>query len=234
MVEAHGTDVMTDEYAAGRLYDRWLAGWGPTSLYIRWYLRHRPARELPYLLRALGDGSFGAVLDVGCALGTYLAEMYRLGHGRALLAGVDTGTALIAEARTRLAPIVAPTGGGLELKVASASSLPFDDETFDAAMCNGVAKYLDDRAFERYVSEALRVLRPGGRMCVSDFTPAKGWRAETTAKASGFPLGNLREPGNMADTMRSLGFVDVAEYGMPKVRRFPFGDGGAAGSRPTV
>lgn len=220
-----------DEYAAGRQYDKWLAGWGPTSLYIRWYLRHRPARELPILLEALGPGPFERVLDVGCACGIYLEEMHRRGHGRTLLAGVDTGTELIADARRRLARLV---GGPdrLDLRVASASSIPFDDASFDVVMCNGVSKYLDDDAFRSYVSESFRVLRPGGRMCVGDFTPASGPRVRATARTAHFPLSNLRETHVMARALTSQGYTQVVEYTLPKLRRLPFGDGGAAGTRP--
>lgn len=231
MVEDAG--VSGDEFAAGRQYDRWLTGWGLTSLYIRWCLRHRPARELPQLLAVLGEGPFERILDVGCACGVYLQELYRLGHGSVLLAGVDTGEALIADARKRLSVLVSQEGR-LDLRVASASALPFGDGTFDAVMCNGVSKYLDEQTFSSYVSEAFRVLRPGGRMCVNDLTPASGPRAEVTAKAAHFPIENLREPCVVARVVTAHGFVDVVEYGMPKVRRFPFGDGGAAGSRPSA
>ena len=66
-VDAQGERA--NEFLVGRQYDRWLTGWGPLSLYMRWYLRHRPARELPGLLGVLGTGPFASVLDVGCASG---------------------------------------------------------------------------------------------------------------------------------------------------------------------
>jgi hypothetical protein len=82
--------------------------------------------------------------------------------------------------------------------------------------------------------EALRVLRPGGRMCVNDLTPASGRRATATAGAGRFSLDNLRDTDAVAERLKAQGFVAVAEYAMPKVRRFPFGDGGAAGSKPSA
>jgi SAM-dependent methyltransferase len=50
--------------------------------------------------------------------------------------------------------------------VASATELPYEDETFDAVMSNeAISHYLE---YERFIGEAHRVLRPGGTLLVTD------------------------------------------------------------------
>ena len=70
-------------------------------------------------------------------------------------------------------------------------------------------------------------------MGLRDFTPAPGRRAEAIAKAAHFDSANLRESSQVAAVLIGAGFVDVVEYSLPKLRRFPFGQGGAAGSKPS-
>lgn len=55
---------------------------------------------------------------------------------------------------------------GLEVQVASAADLPFEDDSFDAAWTMSTLMHLDGDGFDRAVAELGRVVRPGGLVAV--------------------------------------------------------------------
>jgi SAM-dependent methyltransferase len=115
---------------------------------VEWYEDFRPSLndgELDALRRLLGHGE-GRCLDLGCGTGVALPELLRLGW---TTAGVDISEKMLRRARAH----------GAELHRASAESLPFDDESFDAAVSLWLHTDVDD--FPAILHEAVRVLRPG-------------------------------------------------------------------------
>jgi ubiquinone/menaquinone biosynthesis C-methylase UbiE len=97
------------------------------------------------------------VLEIGVGLGTDHIQFARAG---AALHGVDLtqkGIELVAR-RLEL------EGLQSALQVADAEQLPFADASFDVVYSWGVLHHTPDTP--RAVAEALRVLRPGGRICV--------------------------------------------------------------------
>jgi SAM-dependent methyltransferase len=99
--------------------------------------------------RLLGPGP-GRCLDLGCGTGLHLATMLELGW---TTTGVDVSSDQLRLAGDR--------HGEVELVQADASSLPFDDGTFDAVASIFTHTDMDDYAGA--VREAARVLVPGGR-----------------------------------------------------------------------
>src|SRR5205809_5533821 len=88
-----------------------------------WYEGFRPALkpdELDALMRLLGTGD-GRCLDVGCGTGVATTVAVELGWSAV---GVDVSAELLEVARRR----------GLEVVEGSAHELPFEDESFDAAI----------------------------------------------------------------------------------------------------
>lgn len=51
---------------------------------------------------------------------------------------------------------------GVEFRVADAHSLPFEDGSFDVVLSNLTVHHLGDP--DKFLAEAFRVLRPGGRL----------------------------------------------------------------------
>jgi SAM-dependent methyltransferase len=96
------------------------------------------------------------VLEVGVGLGTDLVRFARAG---AHVTGVDLTEHAVALARRRLELEGLPG----DVSVVDAEALPFPDGAFDRVYSWGVLHHTPDTA--RAVSEALRVLRPGGRLC---------------------------------------------------------------------
>lgn len=102
-----------------------------------------------------------SALDVGCGSGTALARLAAVVGSSGRVAGVDTSRALIDEARRRL-----PPGLVTHLQQGSAEALPFPDADFDAVRADRVLLFVPDAA--RAVQEMARVVRPGGRVVVTE------------------------------------------------------------------
>jgi len=102
------------------------------------------------------------ILDTGCGLGMYVRAFRRFSDE---VYGIDLDPDRITQASRELP----------NLQVASAERLPFEDNSFDVALSHEVWEHVgDDRAAAR---EAVRVLRPGGRLVV--FVPNRLWLFET-------------------------------------------------------
>jgi ubiquinone/menaquinone biosynthesis C-methylase UbiE len=98
-----------------------------------------------------------SVLEIGVGLGTDHMQFARAG---ARLHGVDLTERGVELVRRRLAL----EGLTSELQTADAEQLPFPDNTFDYVYSWGVLHHTPDTP--RAMREAIRVLRPGGRICV--------------------------------------------------------------------
>ena len=94
----------------------------------------------------------GRVLEVGCGEGRVCRDLGARGHR---LTGLDASPTLVRAARER-----DPRG---EYVVGRAEALPFTDAAFDLVVSYNALMDVDD--MPRAVSEAARVLRPGGRLC---------------------------------------------------------------------
>ena len=105
------------------------------------------------------------VADLGCGAGidTLLAARAVAPTGRAV--GVDLLPEMIERARAHAAEAHV---GNVEFHHAEMESLPLPDDSMDVVISNGALNLSARKS--RVLAEALRVLRPGGRMCVSDLT----------------------------------------------------------------
>lgn len=112
----------------------------------------------------LGPGK--RVLDVACGTGT--SSRWLAGSG-AKVVGCDFSPAMLARARTR-----AP---GIELVLGDALKLPFESGSFDAATISFGLRNVADVPLA--LAEMRRVVRPGGRLAVCEFShpPGRAGRA---------------------------------------------------------
>lgn len=119
-------------------------------------------RRLAMILEAAGERAVGRVLDDGCGIGIYLERLAE--RARAAI-GVEYDGERAADAGRR----------GQAAACAAGEALPFPSASFDLVLSHEVLEHVtDDR---RAVTEAVRVLKPGGRMIV--FVPNRGYPFET-------------------------------------------------------
>lgn len=151
MVDATSQGIRFDDGAA---YERYMGTWS----------RLAGASFLDWLAPAKGS----CWLDVGCGNGAF-TEMIVDRCAPASVDGIDPSEAQLAHARTRLAT------RGARFRVGDAMSLPFGDDTFDAAVMPLVIFFVPDP--RKGVAEMARVVRGGGTVS------AYAWDME----GSGFP-----------------------------------------------
>jgi ubiquinone/menaquinone biosynthesis C-methylase UbiE len=106
------------------------------------------------------------VLDVGCGWGGTIASLNEE-LSSASLVGLNIDARQIARARAR---VKARHGNSIDFVEGDACAMPFDSGTFDVVIALECAFHFSDRS--RFLSEARRVLSPGGRLVVADFVPA--------------------------------------------------------------
>jgi SAM-dependent methyltransferase len=102
------------------------------------------------------------ILDAGCGLGMYVRAFRQFSNE---VYGIDLDPDRIAQASRELP----------HLQVASAERLPFEDDSFDVVLSHEVWEHVSDDCAA--AGEAVRVLRPGGRLVV--FVPNRWWLFET-------------------------------------------------------
>ena len=147
-----------------------LSGWGPALLNLGYYgpvpllggIAAAQRRLVRKAVGLLGVNADDRILDVACGRGESSSILKQM-HPASTVTGVDLLDENIAFA---LAHFSAPSG--LSFQTGDAMSLAAPDGSFDRVICIEAAFHFPDRA--RFLRESFRVLRPGGRLVVVDFT----------------------------------------------------------------
>ena len=130
--------------------------------YDGWFVNNHNVLESEVLLvKQLVDPP-GEALSVGCGSGLFEARL-REDHGVVIGRGVEPSEGMARIARDR----------GLDVTIAPAEALPFDEGQFDTVLMNGITAYVD--TLSRAVAQARRVLRPGGRIVMCDVPATSGY-----------------------------------------------------------
>jgi ubiquinone/menaquinone biosynthesis C-methylase UbiE len=108
---------------------------------------------LPWALQ--GNELRGDVLEIGCGSGAMAAEVLRR-FPDVRLTATDYDQSMVEAAQRRLAVF----NSRVEVRQADATSLPFPEASFDAALSFIMLHHVVD--WERALVELVRVLRPGG------------------------------------------------------------------------
>ncbi|MFF8788868.1 class I SAM-dependent methyltransferase [Streptomyces sp. NPDC015125] len=114
--------------------------------------------EEPVVHRLLDRGPVGTALDAACGTGRQTAALTARGYR---VIGVDQSPEMLAQAH-RKAP-------GAEFRRGRLEDLPLDDDSVDLAVCSLAMTHLPD--LSAGIAELARVIRPGGRIILSDMHP---------------------------------------------------------------
>lgn len=114
------------------------------------------------------------IVDLGTGTGDLAFSAAQLAHGRARILGLDFSMQMVRLAQAKRAQ--AKFGSTTAFIQASAMSTPLQSEVFDGAMSAFVLRNISDLSL--FFTEALRVLKPGGKFVSLDmFPPSAGWFA---------------------------------------------------------
>jgi arsenite methyltransferase len=163
------------------------------------------------------------VLDLGSGAGNdaFIARHEVGPEGRVL--GVDMTSEMIAKARANAAKL---GYRNVEFRDGQIEQLPVDSGSIDVVISNCVLNLVPDKG--RAFAEVFRVLRPGGRFCVSDIVATGELPApvrEVAALYVGCVAGAMAETGYLA-LLQTTGFEDVR---VGEARSIPLSDEALAG-----
>ena len=159
------------------------------------------------LADAAGVAAGQRALDVGCGPGALSAVLVeRLGSDH--VAALDPSEPFVEAARRRLP--------GVDIRLASAESIPFDDDSFDVTLAELVVHFMSDPVAG--LREMARVTKPGGPIaaCVWDHTSDTGalsafWKVVRTVDPEADDesgLAGSRE-GHLAELFAAAGLHDI-------------------------
>jgi SAM-dependent methyltransferase len=152
------------------------------------------------------------VLDVACGTGIIARLAAETVGPTGTVTAIDVAPDMIDVARATSAP-----GAAIDWHVGDAASLPFDDGTYDAVLCQMGLMFMADRAAA--VAEMRRVLAPGGRVVVN--TPGsiqppfvmleQAIVEHINADLGGFvrAVFSMHDPDAVATLLREAGLDDV-------------------------
>ena len=172
-------------------------------------------RELRYRAVSLAGLHPGeAVLDVGCGTGTLAIDVQRRVGSAGRVVGIDPSAEQIAHARAKAARRNMP----IEFQIGVIEQLAFPDQTFDVVLSTLMMHHLPASLKRQGLVEIARVLKPGGRLVIADFTR----KQERAGQAARFHAGgsSLHE---LAALVADAGFkqMETEQMQPPRFSAFP-------------
>lgn len=186
-----------DHQTSGALLDR---GWRydvEVWLFDTFAMRGQIRQLRRNVLDVAGQGDGLRLLDVGCGTGTLAILAARLGGSGARVTGIDPAPRQIARARAK----ARRAGLDIDFRQGVIEDLPFDEESFDAVTSTLMMHHLPDELKARGLSEIGRVLEPGGRVVIADFTRSDGSHGNSTDDRT--------DQASLAEIVAATGFIEI-------------------------
>jgi ubiquinone/menaquinone biosynthesis C-methylase UbiE len=150
------------------------------------------------------------ILDVGCGPGFYVSALLDVVGSTGMVIGIDISADMVAMATKRC-----ESRPNVAFHQASATKLPVEDSSFDAALSVQVLEFIDD--VDAALAELHRALRPGGRLVVWDVDwSTVSWHSDRPDRMSHVlrvwdnHLSHPYLPRTLAPRLTSVGFEGIA------------------------
>lgn len=211
--QAFETDEIVDFYNETAWEYRFF--WSDFNLHYGFYddvhTSHREAMENSNRIYAekLGVDETDTVLDVGTGRGglpIHVAE-----HAGADVHGIDIDPLHLREARENARE--RGVSESIEFSLGNYLEIPYPDDSFDAV--SGIETVCHTDRKRKFLREARRVLKPGGRLMVSDgYMNRSTLSREETEKVrkmlDGWAVPSLAHVDDFRDALEDLGFTNIA------------------------
>ncbi len=182
-------------------------------------------RSYRKLREAAQVGSGERVLDVGCGPGYFVRVLGRTVGPTGSVVGLDAAPEMIEYARRR--SLRQPN---CSFEIGTAESLPFVDASFDVVVSSLFVHHLPDELRLQAVREMKRVLRPGGRLLLADFTVPSGGAWHLAAAITGHAGGQMiRRVSPLEPLVEQAGLVQRLAGDAPPWLHFVRADKPASG-----
>jgi arsenite methyltransferase len=169
----------------------------------------------PQAIAAMKPGETVVDLGSGAGFDCLLAAKQVGAEGRVI--GVDMTHEMLNKARENAAKVGA---ANVEFRLGELEHLPIADSTADVIVSNCVINLVPDKA--QVFREAFRVLKPGGRMAISDvvnIAPLPAELATDKALLCGCVAG-AASPHKNEGWLRDAGFTDISIAVKPESREY--------------
>jgi ubiquinone/menaquinone biosynthesis C-methylase UbiE len=166
-------------------------------------------RSYRQLLLASGVQSGDRVLDVGCGPGYFARMLAQTVGSHGSVVGIDAAPEMIEYANRKARSLP-----NCRFQSGAAESLAFPDASYDVVVSSLMMHHIPDELRLQAVREMRRVLSPGGRLLLADFTIPQqgGWRL--IASITGHDAME-RRVSPMEPLLAEAGFTDLRSGDAP-------------------
>ena len=182
--------------------------------YDRRYAANRLDAVEQALLRLIRECGAQRVLEVGCGTGRWIESLESITRD---IYGVDLSTGMLRQASSQSARLYLTCGRG--------GRLPFRDQSFDLVFCVNALHHFDQP--QSFISEARRLLRPGGTLAIIGQVPQDGrnrWFVydyfDGTFETD---LSRFQTWGTVTDWMILTGFEQIQWHPVHQIRDHKYG-----------
>jgi ubiquinone/menaquinone biosynthesis C-methylase UbiE len=182
-----------DYQTSGKLLDR---GWrydAEVWLFDTFAMRGQIRQLRRKVVDAAGTGTGRRLVDVGCGTGSLAILAARLGGSGAQVSGIDPAPRQIARAQAK----ARRAGLDIDFRLGVIEDLPFDEASVDAVTSTLMMHHLPDDLKAKGLAEIGRVLKPGGRVVIADFT-----RSDHSGE-------NSTDDQTEQASLAAIGFIDI-------------------------